>query len=64
MDDPFVASEPLIRAERQEDLTVELVSHGGHLGYLSRRPWQGDRRWLDARLAIWLTTHWSVLLAH
>jgi uncharacterized protein len=64
MDDPFVTSDPLIRVEKPDELAVELVSHGGHLGYLSRRPWQGDRRWLDARLVIWLTTHWSGLLAH
>jgi uncharacterized protein len=59
LDDPFVAHEPLRRAERPEYLTVELVNHGGHLGYLSRRPWQGDRRWLDARLATWLKTRWG-----
>jgi uncharacterized protein len=64
MDDPFVASEPLIRAERPDDLAVELVPNGGHLGYLSRRRWQGDRRWLDARLAAWLKTHWAALLSH
>lgn len=63
MDDPFVAFEPLIRAEKPDDLTVELVPHGGHLGYLSRRPWQGDRRWLDSRLAAWLKTHWAGNLA-
>ena len=59
MDDPFVDHEPLVRAEKPESLTVELVNHGGHLGYLSRRPWDGDRRWLDARLAIWLKAHWG-----
>ena len=63
MDDPFVASEPLQRAVKPDDLTVELVSHGGHLGYLSRHPWQGDRRWLDARLAAWLKSHWAGKLA-
>ena len=64
MDDPFVASEPLIRAQKPDDLAVELVPNGGHLGYLSRRRWQGDRRWLDARLAAWLKTHWAALLSH
>ena len=54
MDDPFVPHEPLMQAARQPGLALELVRHGGHLGYLSRRPWQGDRRWLDARLADWL----------
>ena len=60
LDDPFVTSEPLLKAERPESLTVELVPYGGHLGYLSRRPWEGDRRWLDARLATWLKAHWGI----
>ena len=59
MDDPFVASQPLLRAERPAHLALELVPHGGHLGYLSRHPWQGDRRWLDARLAVWLKSRWT-----
>jgi uncharacterized protein len=59
MDDPFVTHEPLARADKPASLTVELVRHGGHLGYLSRHPWQGDRRWLDARLAAWLNSHWA-----
>jgi predicted alpha/beta-fold hydrolase len=59
MDDPFVAYEPLLCAARPEGLAVELVNHGGHLGYLSRRPWHGDRRWLDTRFAVWLKSHWG-----
>jgi predicted alpha/beta-fold hydrolase len=61
MDDPFVTHEPLLRADRPPHLAVELVHHGGHLGYLSRHNWQGDRRWLDARLAAWLKSHWAGL---
>ena len=49
-DDPFIPHEPFERAHRPANLSLELVDHGGHLGYLSRRPWDGDRRWLDARL--------------
>ena len=60
LDDPFVTAEPLIHADRPGHLAIELVQHGGHLGYLSRWPWQGDRRWLDARLAAWLRSHWAV----
>ena len=51
MDDPFVTHEPSAAPHRPRALALELVTHGGHLGYLSRRPWEGDRRWLDARLA-------------
>jgi uncharacterized protein len=60
MDDPFIPHEPLLQAARQPGLALELVRHGGHLGYLSRRPWRGDRRWLDARLADWLRSRWAV----
>jgi uncharacterized protein len=60
MDDPFVPHEPFLQAARQPGLALELVRHGGHLGYLSRRPWQGDRRWLDARLADWLRSRWAL----
>jgi predicted alpha/beta-fold hydrolase len=59
MDDPFVSQEPLRIARRPAHLDVELLRHGGHLGYLSRHPWYGDRRWLDARLTVWLKSHWG-----
>jgi predicted alpha/beta-fold hydrolase len=60
MDDPFIPYEPVRRAARQPGLDLELVRHGGHVGYLSRRPWEGDRHWLDARLAGWLRSHWEL----
>ncbi len=62
IDDPFIPHEPFLQAERPSGLDLELVRHGGHLGYLSRRPCQGDRRWLDARLAEWLRRHWRIEL--
>jgi uncharacterized protein len=60
MDDPFIPHEPFGQASRPPGLALELVQHGGHMGYLSQRPWQGDRRWLDARLAAWLRSHWAI----
>jgi uncharacterized protein len=59
MDDPFVSHQSLREAKRPAHLDVELVRHGGHLGYLSRHPWEGDRRWLDSRLTVWLKSHWG-----
>lgn len=59
MDDPFIPHEPFLQVARPPGLALELVRHGGHLGYLSRRPWRGDRRWLDARLADGLGSHWG-----
>jgi uncharacterized protein len=59
-DDPFIPVEPFQRASFPASLTFELAPHGGHLGYLSRSPWQGGRRWLDARLAAWLAARWGI----
>lgn len=58
-DDPFISDEPFARASFPPRLALELIPGGGHLGYLSRKPWQGDRRWLDARVVAWLTEHWE-----
>jgi uncharacterized protein len=63
LDDPFVSHEPLREARRPAHLDVELVTHGGHLGYLSHHPWDGDRRWLDARLTFWLKVRWAGMTA-
>ena len=43
-----------------DNLPLELIPRGGHLGYLSRKRWGPDRRWLDARLAAWLTDRWNL----
>jgi predicted alpha/beta-fold hydrolase len=59
-DDPFIPVEPLLRVEFPKQLALELNPHGGHLGYLSRRSGDGDRRWLDARIASWLASRWGV----
>ncbi len=59
MDDPFIGAEPFRNIDNPPGLTVELERHGGHLGYLSRSPWMGTRRWLDSRLSSWLSRHWA-----
>ena len=58
-DDPFIPASPFREIRFPANLTLELVPSGGHLGYFSRRPWDGDRRWLDARLAAWLVSRWE-----
>jgi predicted alpha/beta-fold hydrolase len=58
-DDPFIPAEPIRRASFPPDLALELIPAGGHLGYVSRTSWDGDHRWLDARLAAWLATRWQ-----
>lgn len=59
-DDPFIPTEPFLHARFPATLRFELIDGGGHLGYVSRRPWQGDHRWLEARLAAWLADRWGV----
>jgi predicted alpha/beta-fold hydrolase len=58
-DDPFIPAGPFRRAGFPDQLALELIPCGGHLGYISRNRWGGDRRWLDARLAQWLATRWA-----
>jgi predicted alpha/beta-fold hydrolase len=53
-DDPFIPAEPFLALGLPPGLRLELLERGGHLGYLSRDPWAGDRRWLDARITAWL----------
>jgi predicted alpha/beta-fold hydrolase len=60
-DDPFIPLDSFIRAQRPADLILELVDGGGHLGYLSRNPWLGDHRWLEARICTWLLERWAVI---
>jgi predicted alpha/beta-fold hydrolase len=58
-DDPFIPVDSFDRVEFPDGLALELIPFGGHLGYLSRTCWWGDRRWLDARFAAWLTARWG-----
>lgn len=59
-DDPFIPAEIMRRVDFPPQLALELVPGGGHLGYVSRHRWDGDRRWLDARLTAWLTVRWGL----
>src|SRR5262249_38328863 len=63
-DDPFIPLRPFQLASFPPNLAFELTVRGGHLGYLSRSPWQGGRRWLDARLASWLAGRWGISTGH
>lgn len=59
-DDPFIPAETVRDVHFPPRLALELISQGGHLGYVSRDPWQGGRRWLDGRLSTWLAEHWAI----
>ncbi|HEX8202855.1 MAG TPA: alpha/beta fold hydrolase [Isosphaeraceae bacterium] len=58
-DDPFIPADPFHRVVFPPRLALELIPSGGHLGYISRRRWDGDRHWLDARLVAWLARRWA-----
>ena len=63
-DDPFIPTAPFHNARFPANLSLELVRHGGHLGYISRVPWLGDRRWLETRMAAWLAVRWQLSTVH
>ncbi len=63
-DDPFIPPAPFHEVRFPANLNFELVRQGGHLGYISRVPWQGDRRWLESRMAVWLASRWHVSIVH
>lgn len=60
LDDPFIPAATFRGIAFPPRLALELIPGGGHLGYVSRRRWDGDRRWLDARLTAWLVAHWGL----
>jgi predicted alpha/beta-fold hydrolase len=59
-DDPFIPVDAFLEANFPRNVTLELIPKGGHLGYLSRRRWGTNRRWLDARLVAWLASRWGI----
>ncbi len=52
-DDPFIAWEPIEALPRTEYVTAQVVSHGGHLGFLGRDG-KGGVRWADRRIVDWM----------
>ena len=58
-DDPFIPIESYRELAIPAALALEMNPYGGHLGYISRTRWGGDRRWLDSRLSRWLADHWE-----
>ena len=58
-DDPFIPVETFRSLAFPPGLALELIPSGGHLGYISRSRWGGNRRWLDTRLAVWLADWWG-----
>lgn len=59
-DDPLIPADLFRDLAFPPRLALELTVSGGHVGYFSRDPCEGDRHWLEARLAAWLTDHWDL----
>lgn len=54
VDDPLIPVGMFDRAERSAAVELHIAEGGGHLGFLSRRSADPDRRWIDWRLLEWL----------
>jgi predicted alpha/beta-fold hydrolase len=53
-DDPFIAVEPFEAAKTPSHVTIKIVRHGGHLGFLGRDG-AGGVRWAEHYLTEWVT---------
>ena len=58
-DDPFIPAVAFESILLPPQIALEMAPHGGHLGYWSRHPWNGSRRWLDVRIAHYLRSRWT-----
>jgi predicted alpha/beta-fold hydrolase len=55
LDDPFMVPEVLPRAEQlAPSVTLELATHGGHVGFAAADARGGLHWWLETRIADWL----------
>jgi predicted alpha/beta-fold hydrolase len=52
-DDPFIAVEPFEDLPHAANMEVQIVEHGGHLGFLGRDG-GGGFRWAEARVFKWV----------
>jgi predicted alpha/beta-fold hydrolase len=56
-DDPLVLPDPLRAAQISSSICRHLVRAGGHLGFVSSRGPDPDRRWMDWRIVDWVVSH-------
>jgi predicted alpha/beta-fold hydrolase len=59
-DDPFIPAHAVADAPWPPNLERKFTMRGGHLGFVSRHAWAGDRRWLECRIAAWLADRWGL----
>jgi predicted alpha/beta-fold hydrolase len=60
-DDPLIPASLFDGITFPRELELEMTVSGGHVGYVGRTAWDGDRRWLEGRLVAWLTDHWGLV---
>jgi predicted alpha/beta-fold hydrolase len=53
-DDPLVLCAPFREARLSNSTALHLARCGGHLGFVSRRGCDPDRRWMDWRIIDWI----------
>jgi hypothetical protein len=56
-DDPLIPSETFDQLQYPAAVQVHLAESGGHMGYIGRRNFDPDRRWMDWRVVDWLSAH-------
>lgn len=56
-DDPLIPVSSFVELPPIPGVQIQIVSHGGHLGYLSRPDDPRFRRWMDWRVVSWLAGH-------
>lgn len=54
-DDPIVPPAIFATTPRSPSVQLHLCKTGGHMGFLSRRGVDGDRRWMEWRIVDWVT---------
>ena len=54
VDDPLVPVRTYQEAKFSTAVTLDIQQHGGHLGFVSAKKVQSDRRWLDQRITEWI----------
>lgn len=58
-DDPIVPCRVFADTPKSQNVQIHLTPTGGHMGYISRGTFDGDRRWMEWRVVDWVTAEES-----
>ncbi len=60
-DDPFIAYQEILNAKKSNSVYLELVEHGGHMGYLNKNNTpHGNRRWMDYAVVEFVNQYFGI----